>query len=464
MFYRKSVNMGFWQNLRGNRADRDARLSAVRSVPPDWTSWTYPGSSNAAFLLSSYGDTKTERILPTFAGQTQQAYSGNAVVFGVILARLMLFSEASFKYRNKADKRLYGNTDLSLLEYPWPNGTTGELLARMEQDDSLAGNAYNWNTGEGQIVRFRPDLITIISEEVQDRIGRKFRKVVGYFYDPSIAGDYKTDPQFFTVDEVSHWSPIPDPMANFRGMSWLTPVVREIQADIGLTDYKISYMDNAATPNMLLRYDQELSDLTINRVQAQLEARHTGVGNAFKTVILDQGGDLTIVGNTLEQMNFTGVQAAGENRIAAAGGVPGIVVGLKEGLQAATYSNYGQAMRRFADLTMRPLWRSACASLASLVPVPNGAKLWYDTSDVAALRQGEKESADTSLVLSQAAQALRTAGYTLDSIASVLSSGDFTQLVAEPTPKAIEAPQIPQLPSQQINGNGKTLVPQTVGG
>jgi hypothetical protein len=30
---------------------------------------------------------------------------------------------------------------------------------------------------------------------------------------------------------VAHWSPIPDPLANFRGMSWLTPVLREIDAD-----------------------------------------------------------------------------------------------------------------------------------------------------------------------------------------------------------------------------------------
>ena len=105
-------------------------------------------------------------------------------------------------------------------------------------------------------------------------------------------------------------------------------------------------------------------------------------------------------------MTFTAVQAAGENRIASAAGVPGIVVGLKEAQDAATYTNYGPAMRRFADLTMRPNWRSACASLAKLVNVPAGSRLWYDITDIAALREGERERAETAQILENVWQAL----------------------------------------------------------
>jgi hypothetical protein len=144
--------------------------------------------------------------------------------------------------------------------------------------------------------------------------------------------------------------------------------------------------------------------------------------------VLDQGADATVVGHSFEQMNFSTVQAAGENRILVASGVPGIVVGTKEGLSAATYSNYAQAMRRFADITMRPLWRSACACLSALVPVPAGQRLWYDTSDIAALRQGEKERADTMLVKGQAIAALVAAGYEPASVVAAVESGDLGQL------------------------------------
>ena len=133
-------------------------------------------------------------------------------------------------------------------------------------------------------------------------------------------------------------------------------------------------------------------------------------------MVLDQGADATVVGNSFEQMNFTSVQAAGENRVLIASRVPGIVVGSKEGLMAATYSNYQQAMRSFADLWARPTWRSACACLAKLVQVPDRTRLWFDTSGIAALRQGEKEQADTMLVKAQAAAVLTGANFEPQSV------------------------------------------------
>ena len=41
-------------------------------------------------------------------------------------------------------------------------------------------------------------------------------------------------------------------------------------------------------------------------------------GAGWKTAVLDEGSDISAVGHSLEQMSFTAVQAAGENRIAAA--------------------------------------------------------------------------------------------------------------------------------------------------
>ena len=383
-------------------------------------------ASGAAIFATTYGNPGKERLLPTFQSYSEGGYHGNGIVFSVILARLMLFSEAEFKFQRWDDRSLFGSPDLMLLEEPWPGATTGELLARMEQDVSLAGNAFVRNVDGMMLERLRPDRVTIVSELRDDALGRPYRQVVGYYYEPLDLE--RGGAQFFDVSEVAHWSPIPDPLAEYRGMSWLTPVVREIDADSGLTQYKQVYIEQAATPNMVIRYDERLKPEHVAEVQERLLARHGGVNNAFKTLVLDRGADLTVVGNSLEQMAFTTVQAAGENRIAAAGGVPGIVVGLKEGLDAATYSNYEQAMRRFADLTMRPLWRSACASLAKLVPVPNGSRLWYDPSQITALRQGEKERAETFNVHAESAALLLRVGYAHESIASAVGASDLSLL------------------------------------
>ena len=363
---------------------------------------------------------------PTFASYATEGYQGNAVVFGVILARMMLFTEATFKFQNLKSKKLFGGPELAILEDPWTNGTTGELLARMIQDADLAGNAFIRDAGD-RLERLRPDCVIIATRLTVDPQGFEVRELLGYAFDPSLY-DTERSAEFFEPEQIAHWSPIPDPMANFRGMSWLTPVVREINADSGMTAYKTQYLNNAATPNLLIRYDRELSDEAAKKVGAAIAAKHGGVGNAFGTLVLDRGADVTVIGADMKSMDFSNVQAAGENRIAVAGGVPGIVVGLKEGLQAATYSNYEQAMRRFADLTMRPLWRSACACLASLVAVPSGSKLWYDTTDIAALRQGEKDRADTFLVKSTTAETLIRAGYDPQTVADAVASGDLSQL------------------------------------
>jgi phage portal protein BeeE len=423
--------------------------------------------SGAAIITTSYGLNGNETILPSIVSSAMQAYTGNAVVYGAILARLSLFSEMKFAFRDLEDKSLSGanvvdgrrNTALRKLERPWPNGTTGELLIRLIQDADLAGNAYIWDTGT-QLVRLRPDWVTIVSVLTSDESGRQFRKVIGFYYEPAMPDRmYAGEPQYFTVDEVAHWAPNPDPMANFRGMSWLTPVLREVSSDNAMTGYKIKYLDNAASPNLLIRYSQKIGQTVVDRIRDSVADRHGGIDNAFKTMILDEGADVTVIGNTFEQMNFSTVQAAGENRIIIASGVPGIVIGSKEGLMAATYSNYEQAMRRFADITMRPLWRSACACLSTLIEVPAGKELWFDVSDIAALRQGEKEQADTMLVLSQAAAELVAAGFEAKSVVAALQSGDLTQLKwVKPEP-----PPVPQIQPPALTAGMPAAVPQLNG-
>ena len=383
------------------------------------------GPLNGYYATSVFPSPHQEKIGTSFLSYADKGYSGNAIVFALILKRLSVFSEVEFKWQNLETRELFGSESLRLLEEPWPNADSGELLARMEQDVSLAGNAFVRNVDGVRLERLRPDLVTIVSEVYQDKGRRDFREVVGYVYHESPGSD---DFDYYDVSEIAHWSPIPDPLATYRGMSWLTPVVREINADFGMTDFKQAYLDNAATPNMVITYPEKVGKDILERIEGRIQSRYGGVKNAYRTLALDAGADLTMVGNDLSQMTFTAVQAAGENRIAAASGVPPIVAGLKEGLMNATYSNYEQAMRAFADLWARPQWRSACAALSKLVDTPSGARLWYDSAHVAALRQGEKERAETQNMQAETMAVLLRVGYTPESVTSAVSNGDLSLL------------------------------------
>jgi phage portal protein BeeE len=227
-------------------------------------------------------------------------------------------------------------------------------------------------------------------------------------------------------------------------MSWLTPIYREIQADDGLTQYKIKYLDNAASPNILIKYAQKLQPGTVDSIRERMAARYGGTSNAFKTLVLDQGADATIIGSNLSQMDFSGVQQAGTNRILAAAGVPPLVVGM-EPIQGAGKS-YEEVIRRFADLTLRPLWRSMCGALEILVPgMQPATRLWVDTGDIAALQDGQQVRAQVVLIKGQALLALNQAGFTPDSSVKAVESGDMTLLQAKPEPVAPPAAAVQHL-------------------
>jgi hypothetical protein len=414
-------------------------------------------ASGAAVFTSTYGSSNKEAVLPQVTAWAQQEYGSNSVVFSAILLRLMLFSEALLCWQHLDDKSLWGSvTDmrtkgssaLRLLQEPWPDGSTGELLVRMEQDVSLVGTAYIWKVpDEPLLVRLRPDWTTIISELVNVPGGGQYRRRVGYWVEPPKTVLDQGKGQFYPADEVAAWAPIPDPQAAFRGMSWLTPVYRDVKGDDGMTTYKIKYLDNAASPNMLIKYAQKLQPGTVDAVRERMQARYAGPDNAFKTLVLDQGADATVIGNSLQQMDFSGVAAAGEQRILAAAMVPGVLVGL-EPLRGAG-RGYQESMQKFANIWARPQWRSACGALSKLVAVPDGSRLWFDASDIAALQDGEMEKGQTALVKAQALLALSQANYTHESSVAYITSMDPATLKENPIPVAP--------PSQPV----QHLLPQT---
>jgi phage portal protein BeeE len=272
----------------------------------------------------------------------------------------------------------------------------------------------------------RPDWVSlIIGSDSRDSVlsWDPDAEVIGYKYQPAGPGSGR-EPVFFLADEVAHFAPVPDPEAQFRGMSWLTPIVREVMADKAATDHKLRFFEQGATPNLVVKMD--VSDIAKFQEYIKLfRADHEGAGNAYKTMFLGAGMDATVVGANMEQLEFKSTQGAGETRIAAAAGVPPVIVGLSEGLAAATYSNYGQARRAFADGTMRPLWRNMAGSLAQIVEVPAGAELWYDDRDISFLQEDLKDAAEIQKQQASTIRQLVDGGYTPESAVAAVMAGDF---------------------------------------
>lgn len=382
---------------------------------------------------SSSLTSEQEKIENDFAGYVAGILKRNGPVFALMAVRMLIFSEARFQYRRMRNGRpgdLFGDQSLALLERPWRNGTTGDLLARMIQDADLAGNAY-LTVVDGHVRRLRPDWVTIItaSRSEPELYGMALdAEITGYLYEPQgLEGRGAT---LLLPEQVAHFAPIPDPESNWRGMSWLSPVLREISADNAATTHKLKFFENGASPQVIVSYDASITPEKFAKFKQIIDEAHAGADNAYKTLHLGAGADPKVVGADLRQLDFKATQGAGETRLAAAAGVPPVIVGFSEGLAGSSLNegNFKAARRRFADGTLRPLWRSAAGALAPLVSVPADAELWYDERDIAFLREDRRDQAEIQGLESRTLRTLLDAGYTPDSAKAALLAGDWALL------------------------------------
>lgn len=380
-------------------------------------------------LVSSNQQT-VESIPNSFAGYARSLYETYDVVFACMAVRMLVFSGIRFQWRQLINGRpsaMFGTQALRVLERPWPGGTTQDLLARMIQDADLVGNSY-WILHAGQLVRLRPDWTMIVLAPRMIRGVQVGSEIAGYAY---FEGGMQSgqEPALFTRDEVAHFAPIPDPQASYRGMSWLTPILPEIVNDKLMQKHKRSFLVAGGTPNLVFSVDKAISYEKFRAWKEAMREEYDGPDNAYKKMFIGGGADVKVVGANMVEMGFSQLQGHTETRIAAAAGVPPIIVGLSEGLEAATYSNYGQARRRFADGTMHPLWQNAAGSLETLFKPPGTSDLWYDARDVPFLREDEKDASEILRTRASTIRQLVDSGFTPVSAIAAIEADDLSLLV-----------------------------------
>lgn len=435
----------------------DRLLSRSSPPPPAYSEQSYTGAEYAPGGSGGLSANR-ESLPPGLVRLAREAMRANGIVFACEAVKAALFSEARFKFQSMQDDHIFGDPSLRLLEHPWPGADSGELLGRMCQDGGMGSSFIRKVEPAGGadplLVRVPPDRVTIISLEQRDVNGDTYRTVVGYAEDMGPG----REAQVYTTDQMAHFSPNPDPAANWRGMSYLTPILSDVHADSRLTQYKTFHIDNGAMPGLVVKYSTKLGEATVDKLRKRFRARWGGPSNAGNILVLDEGADLAVAGSTLEQLQYDAISRAGERRVCAAAG-PGLLVicGFEQG-------DYKTAIRELGDLWARPWWRMACASLEHLVPtsasIPD-VRLWYDVSGIAALREGELNRAQAFLVNIQGIASAVAAGYKRDTAVAASAAGDVSLL--EPDPNAPPAGVSGRQTETERLGPGGTPIPPTGG-
>lgn len=384
----------------------------------------YPMGLNQTFTGS-----KVQEIAHSLPGYAS-ALRASPPAFAAQMVRAVVLSQARFVFRNRVSTstpgRRFGTKALSILENPWQNATTGELLSRMEWHAGLTGNAFVARQ-PNRLRVLRPDWVSVVwgSElEPDDPLGAIDAEVIGYVYRNGgfAAANTNTKVRTLLPAEVAHWSPIPDPESPGMGQSWVTAALNDIQADRAATQHKLMFFRNGATPNMVVKGIPAMTKEQFDEIVDSMESRHTGIANAYRTLYLTAGADATVVGADLKQLDFKATQGAGETRISLLGRVPAPLLGISEGLAGSSLNagNFGMARRMFSDTWVYPMLQDISSALSSVVDVPNDAELWFDTSDIPLLREDAKDAADIAFVKAQAIRTLSDGGYTpMDAVTTV---------------------------------------------
>lgn len=376
-----------------------------------------------------------EDLMTDFVGYVNGAYKASGVVFACSMARMSLFTEAQFAFQSFTGTRpgdLVPGDGLELLQHPWPGGVTSSLLARAIQDVDMAGNAYfvrQGVMGDERLRRLRPDWVMILLDG--DPQCEAYTDVIAYIYKPGNTPD-SDKWEIFPVDGsnglVAHWAPIPDPEATYRGMSWLTPVLREISMDKAITTHKLRYFQNGAKPGMVVSYDASVTPQQSAEFTEKFNQTKLGADNAYRPLFLGGGATVTTFSGNVEE--FKDLSSASEVRIAAAARVPGIIVGLVEAMKGSALNpgNFEASKQLFADGTIRPLWASLCAVLEPLIDRPADTRLWYNDRDIAFLKTDAQVTAQRQSTDASTLASLVQSGFTPESAVLALIHNDWTLL------------------------------------
>ena len=425
-------------SLLRKKSDDNNEVRDQELTTDQWTKmFSHLGNLYNLNGFSSSG-TKTEVIENDFRSYVNGAYKSSGIVYACCAARASVFSEAEFALRPRDSKRTRDITiddpALDLLEIPWPNGTTGELLFRAIQDVDLAGNHYMLREDKGgkpRLRRLRPDWVDIVLTEKPEDALRS--DVAGYIYRPGGTQD-REKWEVFPIDgsngTVAHWSPVPDPDAQYRGMSWLTPVIREILADKSIAKHKLKFFDNAATPGIAVSYSDTVSPEDLRDFKEIFDAAYTGADKAYKPMHLGGGADVTVVGSKAAEIDFATITGIGEARIANAARVHPAIIGIQASLAGASMNegNFAAAKDHFGSGTIRPLWRSICAAYSVLVNVPTGKRLWYSDRDIAFLLEDHTKVAQRQQIQATSISRYVMQGYTADSARDCIEQDDLELL------------------------------------
>lgn len=391
-----------------------------------------------SFQAKQYGIQGSPQQLPGdgFADYVASIHRRNPVVSAAATSRALLMSQIHPVWRNNnvssTPGRRFGASDLELLERPGSQ-TRSAFNFTSEMHAQYAGTAFAVRRG-GRAYLLRPDWVKVLLGSDSEPEGEQLlppsdAEVVAIVYQPESAGK-KGRPEAFMPGEFVRWTPEPDPVYWWRGVSWVSALARELSIDGQVTDYQTKFFEHAATPNLVFIMDEKKSAEQVRQFADVVNDKHAGAMNSHRNMFLGGGTDVKVVGSSLDNLALKDVSGGFESRVAARSLVPSVILNIREGQSGSALNsgNYAQTRRQWADKWFSPQADSWCEAFGDLLPAKADADLSWDRSRVTFLQEDELDAANIRKENAVTARQLVEAGYDPDSVIEYLRTDDLSKL------------------------------------
>jgi hypothetical protein len=417
--------------LSGRTASNQA-TSEQRFGMDEYVSMLFDGNR---YMIGPSGSMPDETAVD-IAGRVQRIHNKHGVVAAAVSTRALLLSQVRFKFR-RPDGTLYGTRELLPLERPG-SMTRPEMLTQLELDVSYSGSAFV-ALRDGEVFRLNPDKTRFVLASNSDptwsgdgMVAPFDTRVMGLIYDAGMSRSGESGQiEAFDVGDFAVWTPEPDPIYPWRGLSWITSVTREMLIDGQITDHESKFFEKAATPGLVFIMDPSRTPEEIKAYSDVVNTKFAGVANSYKNMFLGGATDVKVVGSAMTDLGLGELQGTFENRVAVRSRVPAVVLGTKEALSGSSLNagNYSAARRMLADGWFSPTVDNLCAALEAIVPPPpDGSELSFDPTRVLFLQEDQKDAADITQTNAVAMRQLVEAGFEPSSVVAAVTTGDMAKL------------------------------------
>jgi HK97 family phage portal protein len=171
------------------------------------------------------------------------------------------------------------------------------------------------------------------------------------------------------------------------GLSPLSSLAYCADVDNDVTRFLKLFFQRGTMGNTVLTFDEPMDDDDIAQARRRWQEVYGGYENWSEVAVLDQGGKVSRLGMTFDEMGFGELDERSESRILGPLGVPVILLGTRIGLKRGSYDNYETARRAFWQDTFVPELQLFQSEFDSVLIHPDGAYVKYDLSRVPALMQ-----------------------------------------------------------------------------